>query len=161
MRSLIGDIAIGAAAGAAATWLMDQATTALYEREPRPVQERENAARGGRTAYETAAERGAKWLGVDFDDDQRKQIGSAIHWAIGISSGALYGALRRALPMKYGSGLAYGAAFWLAVDEAANTLLGLTPPPRQFPWQAHARGLAGHLVLGGTVEALFDAADLL
>jgi uncharacterized membrane protein YagU involved in acid resistance len=42
------------------------------------------------------------------------------------------------------------------MDEAALTLMGLTPPPKNFPWQTHARGLAGHLVLGATIEAAFD-----
>jgi uncharacterized membrane protein YagU involved in acid resistance len=60
--------------------------------------------------------------------------------------------------MGIGSGIAYGAAFWLLMDEAALTLLGLTPPPKEFPWQTHVRGLAGHLVLGATIEAVFDAA---
>ena len=38
--------------------------------------------------------------------------------------------------------------------------LGLTPGPRAFPWQAHARGLAGHLVLGLATEGVLQAADL-
>jgi len=59
-----------------------------------------------------------------------------------------------------GSGLAYGVAFWLVMDETATALLGLAPPPRRFPWQTHARGLAGHVVLGGMIEAAFDMVDL-
>ena len=31
------------------------------------------------------------------------------------------------------------------VDEGLNPALGLTPGPDRFPWQAHARGLAGHM----------------
>ena len=46
------------------------------------------------------------------------------------------------------------------MDEAALTLLGLTPPPQEFPWQTHLRGAVGHVVLGGAIEAVFDAADL-
>src|SRR6185295_17670749 len=45
-RSLATDIALGAVAGAAATWLMDLTTTALYEREPKAIQDQENEARG-------------------------------------------------------------------------------------------------------------------
>jgi len=161
MRSLATDVLLGVAAGAAATWLMDLATTALYDRQPDDVQKRENDARGGMTAYERAADRAAEWIGGDLDEDQRKQYGSAIHWTLGVASGAIYGALRHAFPsMRYGSGLAYGTGFWLAMDEGANTLLGLTPSPQEFPWQTHARGLAGHLILGGAIEVVFDAADL-
>jgi len=160
-RSLATDIALGAAAGAAATWLMDRTTTALYEREPKPVKDRENKARGGRTAFEIAAERGADLIDAKLDDDLRKEAGTAIHWSVGIAAGAAYGALRHKLPMRVGSGLAFGTAFWLAVDEAANTLLKLTPSPRAFPWQTHARGLAGHVVHGSAVESVFDVADLI
>jgi uncharacterized membrane protein YagU involved in acid resistance len=56
-------------------------------------------------------------------------------------------------------GAAFGAAVWLLVDEAANVALGLTPGPAKFPWQAHARGLAGHLTLGLVTEGVLQAAD--
>jgi len=46
------------------------------------------------------------------------------------------------------------------MDEIGNVALGLTPGPRAFPWQAHARGLAGHLVLGLAAEGVMQAADL-
>ena len=32
-------------------------------------------------------------------------------------------------------------------------LLGLTPGPTHFPWQTHARGLAGHLMFGAVADA--------
>jgi hypothetical protein len=34
------------------------------------------------------------------------------------------------------------------MDETLTPALGLTPGPDAFPWQTHARGLAGHLVFG-------------
>ena len=40
-----------------------------------------------------------------------------------------------------------------------NPVLGLTPGPMAFPWQAHARGLAGHLAYGVTSNAVLDAVD--
>ncbi|HKO56200.1 MAG TPA: DUF1440 domain-containing protein [Thermoanaerobaculia bacterium] len=152
------DLVLGAAAGAAATWLMDVITTKVYELEPKEVQERENRARGGRIAYETAAEKLADLLGTELDDDQRKDVGSAIHWSLGISSGVVYGALRPLLRRR-GSGLLCGIAFWLLMDEAALTITGLTPPPQEFPWQTHMRGLIGHLVLGATIESAFCVSD--
>ncbi len=160
-RNLIADLLIGAAAGAAATWIMDQATTFLYEREPEGVQEREDAARGEKSAYEIAAEKVAALADRELTGDQRKSFASAIHWSLGVSTGIVYGAARNRIPaLGLGSGLAYGIAVWLALDEAALTLLGLTPLPRAFPWQAHARGLAGHLVLGAVIESVFDVIDV-
>jgi uncharacterized membrane protein YagU involved in acid resistance len=161
-RDLLADILIGLAAGVAATWVMDQATTAMYEREPEEAKERENEARGDRTAYEIAAEESARLAGFDLTAEQRKKGGAALHWALGAGAGAGYGALRNISPYAgAGSGLAYGTLFWLAMDEGALTLLGLTPPPKEFPWQTHARGLAGHLVLGAVIEAAFALTDQL
>lgn len=160
-RPLLLDIAVGALAGAASTWVMDLITTTLYEREPPSVQDREDSARGSKSAYEIAAEKGAGLVGKKISAEQRKAIGAAIHWGLGVSAGAIYGVLRNRLPgMGLGSGVAYGAAFWLGMDEAALTALGLTAPPQDFPWQTHARGLAGHLVLGAVLESPFDLIDL-
>ena len=109
-----------------------------------------------------AAEKGAKLAGRKISKDERKKIGGAIHWSIGVTSGAIYGLLRnRSEHVGIGSGLAYGLAFYLLVDEAALTALGVSPPPKAFPWQTHARGLAGHLVLGAILDGVFDAADLI
>src|SRR4051794_36808942 len=114
MRKLTTDVLIGVATAAVATWLMDKTTSALYERENPFARQREDSARGGKTAYENAAE---KWLGD-------KKYGSAIHWALGLSSGAIYGVLRNRAPrLGLGSGLLYGALFFAAMDEGANTAL--------------------------------------
>jgi uncharacterized protein DUF1440 len=161
-RSLPVDLVLGAAAGAGSTWLMDRATTKLYASEPAAVKKAENAARGDQTAYERAADKAAHLFHRKLSKSRRKQLGNALHWALGASAGALYGALRHYYPrLRLGTGLAYGVAFWLAADEAALTALDVTPPPQAFPWQTHARGLLGHLVLGGGIEAVFDAADSL
>lgn len=148
-RSLAADIIDGAIAGAIATWVMDKATTALYEREQKAARRQEDEARQGKTAYGVAAEKAASLAGRELSDDQRKQAGEAIHWTLGIVAGALYGALRpRTDVASAAGGLLFGAAFWLLMDETVTPALGLTPGPTAFPWQTHARGLAGHLVFG-------------
>jgi uncharacterized protein DUF1440 len=160
-RPLAVDLVLGAVAGAGATWAMDQVMTAIYERQPEESLEQEEDLRDGKTAYELAADKGAKLAGKRLSSRKRKKIGRAIHWSLGVSSGALYGVLRNRIRyLGMGSGVAYGLAFYLLVDEAALTALGITPSPNAFPWQTHARGLAGHLVLGAVLDAAFDAADL-
>lgn len=154
------DLVKGAIAGAAATWLMNQATTWMYEREDEQAKQREKAARGDRSAYETAAERAAGAAGVELPEEQRGQAGSAIHWATGIAGGAAYAVLRRRWPSTAAAaGLPFGAGFFLLVDELMNPLLGLTPGPQAFPWQAHARGLGGHLVFGAANELVLEGLD--
>jgi hypothetical protein len=111
----------GAIAGAVATWLMP--------------------------SYGAAAEKVAGLAGRSLDDQQRKRVGSAIHWAIGIGTGALYAVLRRRFAGvgKLG-GAAFGTAFWGVVDK------GLVSG-------AHARGLAGHLTFGTVTDATLRVLD--
>jgi hypothetical protein len=149
----------GAIAGAVATWTLDRVTNWMYKREPEGARLREDRIRHGRTAYEAAAERVAQLVGRRLDPDQRRSLGTAIHWALGIGAGVVYTAFGRRFPgARKAGGVAFGTAFWAAVDEGLVSLLGLTPPPPAFPWETHARGLAGHLAFGlaadGTLRVL-------
>ena len=156
------DILLGAAAGGVATVALGGVTSALYERENRLARWREGRARGGESAYEIAADKLAGLVDVGLSDKQRSTAGTAVHYGIGIGSGALYGALRRSLPLPGPvRGLAFGVALWLVADEGANPALGLTPGPRSFPWQTHVRGLVAHLVFGVVAESVLGASDFL
>ncbi|HEY2896578.1 MAG TPA: DUF1440 domain-containing protein [Gemmatimonadaceae bacterium] len=147
------DAIAGMVAGALATWLMGKATTVLYERESKAVRRREDQARGGKTAYGVAAEKVARLAHEQLSNEQRSRFGNGIHWTLGVSAGALYGVLRpRVRAVRSGHGLLFGAAFFLIMDELVTPAFGLTPGPRAFPWQTHARGLAGHLVFGTVVD---------
>lgn len=159
-NSVALDLVKGAVAGAVATWFMDQATTWLYERQPAEVTQRENDARGGRSAYGNAAESAAGLVGIGLDDDSRARAASAIHWTMGVGAGMLYAVLRRRQPAAAaGKGLVFGAAWFLAMDELVNTAMGFAPPPQQFPWQTHARGLGGHAAFGLANEVVLEALD--
>jgi hypothetical protein len=155
-----GDLMRGMLAGLAATWVMGRVTTVMYERENPAARRREDDAREGKTAYDAAAEKAAALVGRDLSDRERARAGEAIHWALGAGAGAAYGALRGRLPgADAGAGLLFGASFFLLMDEGGNVALGLTPGPRAFPWQAHARGLVGHLAFGLTTELTMRALD--
>lgn len=159
-RDVVSDIAMGALAGAAATWVMGKATTYLYEHEDEAARREEDEARGNQASYAVAAEKAANAAGQELDEEQKKSLGSALHWGLGIGAGAVYGAMRHRVPwIGWGQGTAFGTAFFLVVDEAANPALGLTPGPAAFPWQTHARGLAGHLVFGIVADTVLDLAD--
>lgn len=154
------DIIKGAIAGAAATWLMGQVTSWMYEHEGEDAKERENRARGGLSAYERAAEKGADLVNLRLSEPARARAGSAIHWSTGIAAGVAYALARR----KWGgitaaTGLPFGTAFFLTVDEVMNPLLGLTPGPQAFPWHAHARGFGGHLAFGLANDLILDGLD--
>lgn len=42
-------------------------------------------------------------------------------------------------------------------DLAASRLLGIAGPQHEYPWQAHLRGLVGHVGLGVVTDAMLDA----
>jgi uncharacterized protein DUF1440 len=152
-HSAMTDAIGGMIAGAIATWLMGKATTVLYQRESKQVRQREDQARGGTTAYEVAADKVARLTDTQLTDQQRSRYGNAVHWTLGVTAGGLYGVLRpRVRAASSGHGLLFGTAFFLLMDELVTPALGLTPWAQAFPWQTHARGLAGHLVFGTVAD---------
>lgn len=154
------DLVKGAIAGAVATYVMGRITTFMYDREDRRARKQEDEARGGGTSYGTAAEKGAELVGRRLTSKEREQAGSAIHWALGIGAGAGYAVVRRRLAFLGSTvGTAFGTAFWAFVDEGVVPALGLTPGPLAFPWQAHARGLIGHLTFGTVTDGTLRVLD--
>ncbi|HET7553078.1 MAG TPA: DUF1440 domain-containing protein [Gemmatimonadaceae bacterium] len=149
----LGVLIDGAVAGAAATWLMGKVTEFLYQKEDPCAREREERVRQGKTSYGTAAEKAARLVGESLSDEQRKRYGKRLHWALGAGAGAAYALLRDQVPAAAAAGgLLFGTAFFLLMDEGLVYALGLTPGPSKFPWQSHARGLAGHLAYGAATE---------
>jgi hypothetical protein len=154
------DLIKGALAGAIATWVMGKVTDTMYEREERQARIREDAAREGKTSFGVAAEKAGRLLGRPRGREQNEQAGMALHWALGIGAGAVYAVARRRLgSLGRMAGLGFGTAFWALVDEALVPALGLTPGPRAFPWQTHARGLAGHLTFGTVTDGALRVLD--
>jgi hypothetical protein len=179
-RRIITDILLGAVAGAAASWAMAQTTRYLYGHENERAKAQEREARGSRRASgaeagnapgmveqggvsglssggSVAVEKAADVVGRELSDEGRKRLEVKLNLGLSMGAGAAYALLRHRVPAAgWGRGLAFGALFWLLVDEVGNTVLGLTPPPNKFPWQTHMRGLIGHLVLGLVTETVLE-----
>ncbi len=99
-------------------------------------------------------------FGTTLSPSQPHPAGIAVHYALGVVPGALYGPLRRRVNgVGAGRGLLYGLSLFLVNDELLNPLIGLASRPATYPWQAHARGLVAHLVLGATTDPTLDALD--
>ncbi|MDQ3138435.1 MAG: DUF1440 domain-containing protein [Gemmatimonadota bacterium] len=162
-RHTIGaDLIKGAIAGAVATWVMGKVTDTMYERENRKARQQEDEARGGKSAYGVAAEKAARALGSPLRGKQGEQLGAGLHWALGIGAGAAYAVARRRFEsVGRAAGFGFGTAFWALVDEGVVPALGLTPGPRAFPWQTHARGLAGHLTFGTVTDGTLRLLDVI
>ena len=121
---------------------------------------RELEKRGEDDAKDDAAGRLANAISVGIFDreltgSEKETSGTALHYAYGISMGAVYGAAAEVLPgVTVGAGLPYGAFIWLGADEGVVPLLGLSKSPTEYPLSIHAYALASHLVYGLTTEAV-------
>ncbi len=156
--SMKGDLLKGAIAGATATWAMDRATRFFRERQDRRSRRREQRARGGATPEERAAE-GLASTGA-LPARHQGVAATALHWSVGIGAGAAYGVVRKRIrPIGRTRGVGFGSSFFLFVDEAVVPMLGLSPAPGDLPWQAHVRGLSGHIVFGTVADVVFSSLD--
>ena len=159
--SVVADLVKGAIAGTVAVWLMDRVAWDMYRSESREAYRQEKAAQvDGMYASHVAADRAAEAAGIELSGRQLDVAGQVVHYATGIVPGALYGALRNRVDgVGAGRGLLYGLGLFAVVDEGAVPLLGLASGPTAYPWQAHARGLVSHLVLGAITDTVIDVLD--
>jgi uncharacterized membrane protein YagU involved in acid resistance len=121
---------------------------------------RELQERGKDEPRDDAADRLANAIAVGIFDheltrSEKRTAGTALHYAYGISMGAVYGAAAEFAPVvTAGAGLPYGASIWVGADEGVVPALGLSKKPTEYPLSIHAYALASHLVYGLTTEAV-------
>ena len=169
-------LAAGAVAGLAAAWAMNQfqaAWSRLSRGEERPhgAQSLQRGSPrhgvGGRLRAEgrdserdDAPERLANAaasaaLDRELSGGEKRAAGTALHYAMGATSGALYGAAAEVVPgVKVGAGLPFGLAVWVVADEGVVPALGLSKSPAEYPASIHAYAIASHLVFGLTAEVV-------
>lgn len=158
---MTGDVTRGASAGAVGVWAMDVVTWWMYRRQDPTALQREKQTRVfGKDTAHAAARRLARLVRSDAARDEPNAVGIAIHYALGMVPGAAYARLRQAQPwLRTGRGALFGLALTILNDEIAGRLLGIMGRQRAYPWQAHLRGLVGHLVLGMVTEATLRALE--
>ena len=161
--SIATDMLLGAAAGAVGVWVMDRVDWFNYRHEDPEARRRTRRVRpGGEDPAHVMARMAERGAGAEPSPSQHHAAGTAIHYAIGVGPGALYGALRDRVPaVGAARGALYGLGLFLVQDEVVNAATGLSADPREYPWQAHGRGLVAHLVYGvvtDTVLSVFQAA---
>jgi|SRR5690349_25108808 len=92
-------------------------------------------------------------FGHELQESEKRSAGAAVHYAFGTLTGGLYGAMAEVAPqVTAGTGVPFGAAFWLAADEVTVPALGLAKGPAAYPLSTHVYALASHLVYGATAE---------
>ena len=161
--SVLVDALIGAAAGAAAVWVMDRVDWFNFEHEDPEARRRTQAVRpGGMDPAHVVANAAAGAMGYRLEPRDYNAAGLAVHYSIGIMPGALYGVLRHQVPgLDAGRGSLFGLGLFLIQDEGLNAIVGLSAKPNEYPWQAHARGFVAHAVYGLVLDTVLRIADRL
>lgn len=160
--SLLGNAIKGAAAGALGVWVMDRLDWFIFTHEDPQARHRTESVRpGGLDPAHMAAKRAADMVGTELRPAQPHPAGIATHYALGAGPGAVYGMLRNRLPVRkqgqdYLYGLGIGLGLFLVQDEVLNQAMGLSGKQKDYPGQAHARGLAAHLTLGLVLNAALN-----
>ena len=84
---------------------------------------------------------------------EKHAAGTALHYAYGISMGALYGGAAELAPVvAAGAGMPFGASVWVVADEGVVPALGLSKPAAEYPLSIHAYAFSSHLIYGLTTE---------
>lgn len=155
----------GAIAGAVGVWVMDRLDWFMFEHVDPAARRRTQAIRpGGDDPAHVAAGKLARRLGTELSPRRPHPAGMAIHYALAIGPGAIYGAVREHLPVKregqdalYGVGMALG--LFVLQDEILNQAMGLSAKQKDYPWQAHARGFVAHVTLGLVINSVLNVLD--
>jgi uncharacterized membrane protein YagU involved in acid resistance len=90
-------------------------------------------------------------LGRCLNREELRVAAPLVHYAFGTAVGAIYGAYAERRQADR-SGAAFGTTVWLAADEVAMPILGLSEPPARRPLEMHLQSLVAHLVFGAAVE---------
>lgn len=158
---VVADVVKGALAGAVGVWALDQVTWALWDREAPEVIAQERQARpGGLDPAHVMANRAADAMGVELTPKQPNAAGMVVHYSLGVLPGALYGVFRHEMDgLDTGRGALFGLGLGILQDQLANSLLGTSGAPTEYPWQAHTRGLIGHVVYGVVTDMVLEILD--
>jgi putative membrane protein len=167
-------VAAGVAGGLVASYVMNQFQSALGK-----LMENEERSHGAQSLQQGSPEHGIgrelAERGVDEPDDdaaartgnavselvfdhhltksEKETVGAVAHYAMGVTSGAIYGAVAEMMPVATTcEGTAFGAAVWLMADEGVVPALGLSRNPTDYPPSIHVYSFTSHLVYGLTTE---------
>ena len=174
--SALKGLAAGAVGGLAAAFVMNRFQAALsrsaageershgaqslQQGSPGKGVGRDLQAEGVDRPADDATERLANAISVgvlerELTEREKDAAGTAFHYAMGLTSGALYGALAEFAPaVKSGAGAPFGLAVWLVADEGLVPAAGLSKSADEYPLSIHAYSVASHLVFGLTAETV-------
>ncbi len=161
-HSIFKGLAAGAIAGAAGSLAMDrfQQLESWMESRAGGNGGSSGASGGDPATVEAAAAIARTFAGHDLNPRSKAAAGAAMHYAMGMTSGAIYGALAsRTGAVTAGTGAAFGTVLWAVADEGVVPALGLSKGPAAYPASSHMKALASHLVYAVTTELVRRGLD--
>jgi putative membrane protein len=153
MRILRGALA-GAIAGLVGAYAMErfQALWADTANRARP-QQTASAAKDEPTTVKAAERLTETVFHAELPDEIKPAAGEAVHYGMGMLSGAVYGTIAEIVPIvRAGNGLLFGAVLWWLADNTAVPAVGLSKRPSAYPPSTHAYALSSHLAYGFVTE---------
>lgn len=160
-KNIAVELIKGAIAGAVSVWAMDRVTWYMYRNEDRKAFMQEKKAQvHGKYVSQVSVDKVIDATGAELSDKQYQYAYKGVHYFLGIAPGMLYGVLRHKVKgLDAGRGALFGLGLFVVMDEIVAPLAGLASGPAAYPWQAHARGLAGHLTVGVVTDATLNLLD--
>ncbi len=151
---LVKGLIAGLASGLIASFAMEQFQT-LWMMASRRLQSPKPGRKAKPTTVKAADVIAERVVGHKVRKKHQRLAGEAMHYAMGGTSAAIYGVFAEVTPIvTVGEGAGFGAAVWLAADEATVPALGLTKPPTKIPASTHIYSFVSHLVYGLVTEAI-------
>jgi hypothetical protein len=162
--SILKGFAAGLIGGLVASWTMNRfqdlwlkvANTGEAQSGQRETQQTEQQSNGEEqvdTTVRAASAISERLFNHKLTESEKQVAGPVVHYSLGTGVGGLYGAVAEVAPeVTAATGLPFGAAFWLVIDEGAVPLLGLSKGPTEYPLSTHLYALSSHLVYGLTAE---------
>ena len=151
----------GAIAGLVGTWAMgevqrlwthavdgDVPESAAGRHDARDWQERSEGQNSNELAAQAIARR---VLGRSLTKQELRVAAPLIHYAFGAAMGGVYGTYA-GWRQSHRFGAAFGTTVWLAADEIAMPLLGLSQSTARRPLEMHVQAFVAHLVFGTATE---------
>lgn len=149
----------GVVAGGFGIWALDRLDWFMWRHEDPVARARTTAVRpGGEPPAQALVTKVERALGRRLTPGAHEGVSQAVHYGIGIAPAIGYAFIRERLPFGgVTRGALFGATLFLAQDEVLNTVTGLGAKPHRYPWQAHARGIAAHVLYGVATELALSA----
>jgi uncharacterized membrane protein YagU involved in acid resistance len=154
-------IVAGAIGGLVGTWAMSEVQrgwtrvidggvpeSAGGKHDARDWQERSERQNSNELAAQAL---GSFLIGRCLTREELRFAAPLMHYSFGAALGAVYGAYSERR-RTHASGAGFGTTVWLAADEIAMPLLGLSDATTRRPLEMHLQSLFAHLVFGAVTE---------